>query len=98
MVISDNVVCPPNSNKNVYEYNTHDKPAIFESGFYSFVGDVDVQCKVLFFINGKPSNLWRDQPVFLQETIPKNSRLEVKIINSSANTHLINVNLHIKES
>ncbi len=97
MVFSENFICLPNSEKSVFEYKTRNKTVVFDSGFYSFIGDVDPQCKVLFFINGKPSTLWRDQPVFLRETIPKNSTLEVKIVNSSADSNLISLNLFVKE-
>ncbi len=98
MVVSDNVVSPPNSTKTVFSYKTYNKPCVFESGFYSFLGEPSMQCRVVFFINGKPNTLWRDQPVFLRENIPKNCSLEVKVINSSADTHLLSINLHINEN
>ncbi len=97
MVINRSYLVAPNTKEVVYEYQTRDNTAIFESGFFTFLGDTDIQCMVYFYLGGKPKSLWLDHPVPLHKVIPRNSKLKFEIVNGSADTHVINLNLFIRE-
>ncbi len=96
MVISRNYIINPSTSQIVFEYKAK-RDVIFNSGYYKFISTPDNLCWVNFLIDNKPSSLWLDNPVKVNHTLRDGQTLKIEVVNSSANTHIMNINLHIED-
>jgi hypothetical protein len=97
MIISNNYIISPGDSLIVYEYVSKHDNVILYQGFYKFISTPDNLVKCNFLINNKPEQLWLDNPVNINRTLNKNDKLKIEAVNLSADTHILNINLNIKD-